>query len=142
MTTTSTPHISKEMLPALYAVAYEFYRNGKYTNGKTLFHLLTIADPFDHRFWIGLGACYQMLKNYQAAITAYSAAAIQSSNDPYIHLHAAECLFHTGDLTRALQALDSSLIIAKETNNHDLLIEKLELLHNTWSALQHGDSHA
>ncbi|MEI8125969.1 MAG: SycD/LcrH family type III secretion system chaperone [Parachlamydiaceae bacterium] len=133
----------EEAIPGLYAVAHEFYRNGKYEEGRIFFHFLTVANPFDSRFWMGLAACYQMLKNHQAASSAYAAAAVQNSADPYAHFHAAECFFHMGDIPKALKALDSSLTVAKESEEYLHLIPRLELLLNTWSnTLQtHGGCH-
>ncbi|MEI8366604.1 MAG: SycD/LcrH family type III secretion system chaperone [Parachlamydiaceae bacterium] len=132
---------STETLSALYAIAYEYYRNGKYAEAKTSFHLLTIADTSDTRFWMGLGASYQMLKNYDAAIHAYSIAAVQNCSDPYVHFYAAECFFYQGNLPKALEAIDSSLTVAKDTQAGSALISKLELLSHTWSLQHNGGNH-
>lgn len=129
----NAPFFSKDTLSVLYAAAYEHYRNGKYEEAKSFFHLLTITDGEDTRNWMGLGASSQMLKKYETAIAAYSVAATQNFRDPYVHLHAAECFFHQGNLPKALEALESSLVMAKDTDADEHLITKLELLFQTWS---------
>jgi len=137
-TVDSLPQFPVDALPGLYAAAYELYRNGKYVEACRIFHVLALTDPCNSRFWMGLGACYQMQKNYPDAIKAYSAAAIQDSHNPHIHLHAAECFYHSENLPKALIALESSLITAKESEEHTELLPQLELLMETWSQKQKG----
>lgn len=134
--------LSEESLSALYAMAYELYRNGKYEDAKGFFRFLTIANTFECRFWIGLGACYQMLKDYAGAIECYSVAAVQNPDDPYVHFYAAECFFHGGDSAKAIKTLESALIVAKKTSEHCDLIPKLQLLYDTWSKKINGERHA
>lgn len=135
------PSFSSENLSALYAMGFELYRNGKYEEAKAFFHLLTLEDSFERKFWMGLAACYQMLKDYPKAIECYSAAAVQDSSDPYVHWHAADCFFFSGDLTKAREALESALITAKENDAHIALIPKLDLISDAWAHLPNGATH-
>ena len=129
------PQLSPDSLSALYAMAYELYRNGKYEDGKCFFRFLTLVDSFERKYWMGLGACYQMLKAYPEAIECYSAAAIQEPMDPYVHLHAADCYFHMNNLDKAKEALESATITAKEDDAYEGLIPKLQLISDAWSNL-------
>lgn len=122
-----------DSLKALYGIAYELYRNGKYEEAKDVFRFLTLADSFERKHWLGLAACFQMKKNYAEAIECYSTAAIQDPSDPYVHWHAADCFFHLGNHTKAKEALESATITAKGNQAHAALIPKLELLSNVWS---------
>lgn len=132
---------SSDSLSALYGMAYELYRNGKYEEAKDVFRFLTLANSFERKHWLGLAACCQIMKNYEEAITCYSTAAIQDPSDPYTHLHAAECFFHLGNHTKAKEALESATITAKENNAHAALIPKLELIFDVWSKMPPGGSH-
>ena len=134
----SHPQFSPDSLSALYAMAYELYRNGKYEDAKAFFRLLTLVDSFERKYWMGLAGCYQMLKSYNEAIECYSAAAIQDPSDPYVHWHAADCFFYSGDLMKAKEALESALTTAKENEVYDALIPKLELIFDTWENLPNG----
>lgn len=136
------PQFSSDSLSTLYAMAYELYRNGKYEDAKGFFRFLTLVDSFERKYWMGLAACYQMLKGYAEAIECYSAAAIQDPSDPYVHWHAADCFFHSGNLTDANQALDSALTTAKANESYAALIPKLSLISDAWSNLPNGASHA
>ena len=124
--------LPKESIQALYATAYDLYNNGKYEESKSFFHFLTLSDVKDSRFWMGLGACFQMLKSYEPAIKAYSYAAIQDIQNPYAHLHAAECFYALKDVDKALMAIDSALIIAKDSTSHKTLIPSLEHLNSSF----------
>lgn len=135
------PEFSEESLSALYAMGYELYRNGKYEDAKNFFRILTLADSFERKYWMGLAACLQMLKDYNNAIESYSAAAIQDPSDPYAHWHAADCYFQLGNLSKAKEALESALITAQDHENADVLIPKFQLIAETWSCLSKEGSH-
>lgn len=135
------PHLPEDSLSALYSMAFELYRNGKYEDARGFFRFLTLVDSFDRRYWMGLAACYQMLKCYPEAIECYSAAAIQDSTDPYVHWHAADCFFHSGKLVEAKQALESAMITAQEDDIYKALIPKLTLITEAWANLPIGANH-
>ncbi|HEV8051387.1 MAG TPA: SycD/LcrH family type III secretion system chaperone [Parachlamydiaceae bacterium] len=133
--------LSPDSLSALYSMGYQLYRNGKYEDAKCFFRFLTLNNSFERKYWMGLGACYQMLKLYNEAIECYSAAAIQDPTDPYVHLHAADCYFHMHNLAKAKEALESAMITAKDDKAYEGLIPKLQLISDTWSNLPNGVSH-
>ena len=136
-----SPQFSSEALLALYAMAYELYRNGKYEDAKTFFRLLALANSFERKYWMGLAASYQMLKDYEKALECYSAAAIQDPSDPYAHWHAADCFFHSDNVVKAKEALESAIITAKLDQVHSGLVPKLELIAAAWSTLTNGAAH-
>jgi type III secretion system low calcium response chaperone LcrH/SycD len=136
-TSLESKNFSTESLEALYGIAYELYRNGKYQEAQDVFRFLTLANSFERKYWIGLAACHQMQKHYTDAIECYSIAAIQDPSDPYAHLHAAECFFHLGNHAKALEALESAKITAKDTP----LMPKLEFLSDIWSKMASGGIH-
>jgi type III secretion system low calcium response chaperone LcrH/SycD len=136
------PQLSPDSLSLLYANAYELYRNGKYDDAKCFFRFLTLVNSFERKYWMGLGASCQMLKLYPEAIECYSAAAIQDPTDPYVHLHAADCYFHSNNLEKAKEALESAIITANENaDDYASLIPKLQLISERWSTLPNGGSH-
>jgi type III secretion system low calcium response chaperone LcrH/SycD len=137
---TPPPSFFQDSLEALYTLAYDFYSNGKYQDAQECFRLLTLSNSLERRYWMGLGACCQLLKQYREALDCYSAAAFQDSSDPHVHRHAADCLFHLGEIQEAREALNSALAAAKNNPSHHALIPQLTLLADTWSQLSHGVS--
>lgn len=106
-------HIEKKVLNPeeerfLYAAAYHAYENGKYADATHFFCYLTGCAPTKPEYWMGLGAAHQMAKEYQEAIYAYGAAALLKSDEPQVHLHAADCFFALGETEKGLQALESA----------------------------------
>lgn len=130
------PDLSNDAISTLYSLAYYLYENGKYTDSKQVFRFLSVMDPFDKRYWMGLGACYQMLKDYKGALECYSVAAIQEPNDPYVHLYAADCFFATGDHQKGIKTLESAIAVTDESKCQSLL-SQLKCMHHSWV---HGDA--
>jgi type III secretion low calcium response chaperone LcrH/SycD len=122
-------------------MAYELYKNGKYAESKDVFRFLTLADYNDRRYWMGLGACHQMSKDYTPAIESYSVAAIQNPKDPYVHFYAAECFRNSGDVDLALKTLDTAISVAEKSKDHASFAIKLKHLHETWSKHTQGANH-
>jgi len=130
--------LTDDNISTLYGIAYQLYSHGKYEDARQFFRFLTIARPFDRRFWMGLAASYQMQKNYPAAIECYSVAAIQEPTDPYVHWHAATCFFASEQTDKGLQALDSALGSATK-ESHSGLISQIELLQQAWSGASNNN---
>lgn len=125
----ATSQLSAESQSTLYTMAYQFYRSGKFEEARHFFRFLAGVNPLDRRFWMGLAASYQMLKDYQPAIECYSVAAVQNPDDPYAHWHAAECFFAQGNQAQALGALESALTVARQDEKYRSLVLQLELVH-------------
>lgn len=124
--------LSSEGLATLYSLGYYLYEHGKYSDAEHVFRFLTISEPFDRRYWMGLAGSYQMMKDYPAALECYSVAAVQDPNDPYVHLHAADCFFASGQSLKAVQALESAIAVARKKND-DRLCSQLQLMHASWT---------
>lgn len=123
---------SPDALSTLYSLAFHLYQNGKHHDSKQVFRFLTLSDPLERRYWMGLASSYQMLKDYRSALECYSIAAVQDPNDPYVHLHAADCLFATGQIHTAIKTLESAIAVAERINNAALLTQ-LKYMHSSWT---------
>lgn len=126
------PELSKDAITTLYGLGYYLYENGKYTESKQVFRFLSLIEPFDKRHWIGLGAAYQMLKDFNSALECYSVAAIQDPNNPHIHLYAADCFFAKGDNNMGIKTLESAITVAEKLNSTSLL-KQLKYMHQSWN---------
>ena len=79
---------------------------------------------------MGLAACYQMQKDYQAALKAWAVASILSERDPLPHLHASECYLALGSEVEGKKAMDTCKSYLRA--NHSHLLPKLETLDASW----------
>ncbi len=120
--------IASEEHPSLYAAAYASYEAGDYEKALELFLALTQSAPFDKAHWKGLASTQQMLSDYEAALHAWSIAALLNEQDPWVHFHAAECLLSLGDRHQASKALMMSESRLDTDPSHAELRNKIELL--------------
>jgi type III secretion system low calcium response chaperone LcrH/SycD len=106
-----TPELAK----TLYLFAYRLYQDSKYNDAVQFFRFLTLIDPYSAKYWKGLGASLQMLKQYEKAIEAYSSAVLmeKTPSDDYLHEHIAECYSALGQSKKAHQ-----IIKKKECESH------------------------
>jgi type III secretion system low calcium response chaperone LcrH/SycD len=111
---------------AIYSVAYNLYNSGKYEEAHKVFQFLCFFDHFQKKYWMGLGACRQMLKLYQEAVAAYSFAALLDINDPKPPLHAADCFLAMGNREAAESALHASIKWSGNNEEYKSLKERAE----------------
>lgn len=88
--------ISPQELEHAYFLAFQLYRNNRYDDASTVFAYLTLLNPYDVRFFTGLGHCHTMLQLYPKAYECYSYACMYAANDPIPHFHAAETALKLG----------------------------------------------
>lgn len=97
--------ISENELEAVYSVGFNFYQTGRIEEAQKIFSFLVMFNHLSPKFWMGLGAVYQVQKSFDQAITAYGYASFLDLADPRPQYHAAECFWAKGDRANALSAL-------------------------------------
>ncbi|WP_413735583.1 type III secretion system translocator chaperone SicA [Sodalis sp. RH21] len=73
--------LSDEMMEGLYAHAYAFYNKGQLDEAATFFRFLCIYDFYNPDYYMGLGAVYQLQKQFQKAADIYAVAFALAQND-------------------------------------------------------------
>ena len=99
--------VSNEELEAVYSLAFGYYRTGKYDEASKLFQFLVLFDHLNAKFWFGLGAVQQALKDYQGAVSSYGYCSFLNLENPKPQLHAAECFLALGDKRNAASSLEA-----------------------------------
>jgi type III secretion system low calcium response chaperone LcrH/SycD len=97
--------ITPRELNAVYQMGLGFYNTGRYDDAEKVFRFLVLFDHLNARYWTGLGAVFQVKKNYADAITAYGYASFLDLKNPKPQYLAAECFLALGDKTNALSAI-------------------------------------
>lgn len=110
----------------IYASAYGMYEVGDYTHAAQLFTQLILNEPHAVDYWKGLAASRQMLKEYQAALHAWSIVCLLGGHQSISHFHAAECYLSMGELKEADKALECAQFHLKE--NSGILSHRIEEL--------------
>ncbi len=78
-------------METLYEEAHEAYEINRYVEAANTFRWLVFFNSYEPKYWMGYGACQQMLKRYEKALEAYAVAALLDSDNPYPHYYAYEC---------------------------------------------------
>ena len=99
--------VSNEELEAVYSLAFGYYRTGKYDEASKLFQFLVLFDHLNAKFWFGLGAVQQALKDYQGAVSSYGYCSFLNLENPKPQYHAAECFLAIGDKRNAASSLEA-----------------------------------
>ena len=83
--------ISGDTMEAVYAQAYHFYQQGRLDEAESLFRVLCIYDFHNADYALGLGAVFQLKKQYATALDVYAMAYTISGGDHRAMLYAGEC---------------------------------------------------
>lgn len=101
--------ISDTEMETVYAVGYNLYNAGKYQEAEDIFRFLCFFDHMEPKYWMGLGAVWQMMGRYEKAVDAYSYATLLDIDDPRPALHAADCYLMLNNKEAAESALSATL---------------------------------
>lgn len=99
--------ITNNELEAVYSLAFGYYRTGKYDDALKLFQFLTLFDHLNAKYWFGLGAVQQVLKDFQGAVASYGYSSFLNLENPKPQLRAAECFLALGDKRNAASSLEA-----------------------------------
>ena len=127
-TAPTVPAIDAEQF---YAHGYALYQSGRAKDAVDVFRVLSARQPFELRFWFGLGASLQEDRSYSEALCAWAMAALLEPADPYPHFHAAECAYSLHQKDEALKALAEAKARIKDSSHP--LKGPVELLEERWS---------
>lgn len=92
---------SDEAMESVYAVAYNLFQGNKFDDAAKVFQFLAFQDHFNPKYFLGLGACQQMRKQYQSAIEIFSFASLLDANDPRPFTYIGDCYIALDDTEKA-----------------------------------------
>jgi type III secretion system low calcium response chaperone LcrH/SycD len=122
-------------MEAIYGLAYGQYQQGRFEDADKTFRVLCFHDHRNPRYWLGLGATRQQLKDYEGAIAAYSMLAEMGGNDPLAPLYAAECYIAVGLFDEAIDGLEAALDWAANAQDPQAVIRHVEVLYTALEQL-------
>ena len=99
--------VTNAELEAVYSLAFGYYRTGKFDEALKLFQFLVLFDHLNKKYWMGLGAVQQVLKDFQGAIVSYGYSSFLDLKNPKPQIHAAECFLAMGDKRNAASSLEA-----------------------------------
>ena len=66
--------LGEQDIETIYSIGFNFYNQAKYAQAEPMFQFACVYSHLERRYWMALGNCRQMAKNYQGAIDAYGFA--------------------------------------------------------------------
>ena len=125
-------NMSDDAMEAIYSVAYNLYQGGKYDEAQKVFQFLCFYDHFNRKYFMGLGACQQMMKKYDNAIEIFTFATVLDADDPRPMLYIGDCHLAMDDKEKAKASYETVLEWAKgqsgyedETQRAESMLENL-----------------
>lgn len=90
-------NLSNSTMESVYSVAYNLYQSGKYVEAIKVFQFLCFYDHYSVKYYLGLGACRFMQKEYENAIEFLGFAASMNTDDPRAILYIGDCHLAMGN---------------------------------------------
>jgi len=128
--------LSQDLIDSLYSYAYHFYQNGKYSEAKSFFRFLTLLNKDLPKYWMGLGACDQMLKNYAEAIYSYNVAMVLNERDPYVYFVIADCYIADGHTEKGIEVLEEAVLLFGDDDKYKKIIAHIDVVRQAWDNQQ------
>ncbi|HLB33873.1 MAG: CesD/SycD/LcrH family type III secretion system chaperone [Verrucomicrobia bacterium RIFCSPHIGHO2_12_FULL_41_10] len=123
--------ITKAQMDVIYNQSYNLYTAKKYEEAGNLFRWMALNHHIDKRAWMGIGACNQMLKQYNEAIAAYSYAAILDVDDPLAAYHSIDCHLALKNYPQALSALEAVILLSADKPEYAAIKKRSEGMRDT-----------
>jgi type III secretion system low calcium response chaperone LcrH/SycD len=103
----------EELLGPAYRHGVSLYEHGRYAEAEKVFLVLVACDVTNHRVWKSLASARKMAGRHADAVAAYEMASKTGSPDPWVPVHAAECLLHLKRHGRAVAALRHAFALSE-----------------------------
>jgi type III secretion system low calcium response chaperone LcrH/SycD len=112
----------------LYAAAYFLFQNKHYSKACRIFSILCQIDPYDARYYRGVGACWEKQGELEKAARAYKYASMMRISDAMLHFQYAYCLVRLGKYDEADFPLQMTIANAAIHSKHKILESKANAL--------------
>ena len=101
-----------DVMQMQYKKAYDLYQKADFKNAADAFSYLTMLNPYDYNYWMGLGISKQSDRQYEEAIVSYTSATAMEPENPLPHLHLAQCFYALNVRESAVEHLNQAIQIA------------------------------
>ena len=109
--------IDRQMLDAIYYMAFTNYNAGRLREAESLFMFLCMHDHRDPRFLTGLGSCRCEQGNYEFAIELLKLSSQIDKNNPHTLIALASAYRSLGELENAKAALADAMKVIDENSS-------------------------
>lgn len=121
-------NMSEESMEAIYSVAYNLYKGGKYDESLKIFQFLCFYDHLNKKYFMGLGASQQMLKNYNGAIEIFTFVTVLDTEDPKPVIYLGDCYLAEGNNEKSMEYYVAAVKLAGEKDEYTQDKERAETM--------------
>lgn len=107
-------NVPETHIQGLYTIAYDFYQKNNLDSANNIFLLLTIYDPWNEKYWEGLGATLKMKHSYTEALVVYTVLSQLNQKKISYYLEMAEILFQTKQFDTARECCEMVEMMYKD----------------------------
>ena len=120
--------ISQEDMEARYGEACHLLERERWDDAVPAFTFLVCLQPYDARFWFGLGAAQTNVADYIGAISTYTIAASMAPENPYSYFHMASSFLALSQKEDAVGCLEMARDTARKDHTFRHLEDKCDAL--------------
>lgn len=88
---------SDKQMHDFYHFARRLCEEERFQDASDVFLVLTALNPYVCHFWLGLGLCHKIERNYKRALFDYSMGMAVDRENPYTYYNIADCYFCLGE---------------------------------------------
>lgn len=121
--------VTDAQLEAVYSIGFNHYQADQFAEAIPIFSWLCMFNPFQPKFWMGLGAALQMNKSFEEAINAYGFATMTGdSQDPEPYFRIGEACISLGRKQEALAAFADVERYSRDRPHYQTINERARAL--------------
>ena len=106
-----------EYMEPAYRHGVMLYEHGQYEEAGKVFGLLAACETGNPVLWKALGSVHKVTGKHDEAVAAFGLAVSTGGTDPWIPVHAAECLLHLRRFKEATAALEHAELVADDAGS-------------------------
>jgi len=105
----------EDYIAPAYKHGVALYDHGRYEEAEQVFLFLAACDCTNSALWKALGSARKMAGRFEEAVAAFALADKLGATDPWLLVHAAECLMHLQRYAEATAALRHAHLVSDVT---------------------------
>lgn len=115
-------------MEAQYKIGYDLYQSADFKKAGGVFSYLTILNPYEEKYWMGLGMSKQSQSRFEEAIVAYLVVEAITPEDPRPHLNLAQCFHALKESGEAKNHLRKAIELSSKNAEYRQIRHDAELL--------------
>lgn len=101
-----------EIMARFYNKAHQLFQEKSYHRSADTFFFLSLINPYQSIYWLGLGMSDHLRQAYDSALFAYAMVSLIDPKNPIPHYHSADCYLAKSDKQSALASYKLAIELA------------------------------